>query len=88
MISEVKSKTIAFRVSPQDFDSLSRLATYLHPHLLAKEYTFAFSNIIIKMHNLTQTSAQDQGIAAKFRLATVIAAISNKDVRLWKYNFP
>jgi hypothetical protein len=75
-MSENKSKTIAFRVSPQDFDTLSRLATYLHaqgqapspnPHLLAKEYTFAFANIIMKMHNLTQTSEQDNAIFALAR---------------------
>ena len=55
----------------QDFDTLSRLAQYLHsqgqapspnPHLLSKEYTFAFANIIMKMHGLTQTSPQDDAI--------------------------
>ena len=72
-MSENKSKTIAFRVSSQDFDTLSRLAQYLHqqgqapspnPHLLAKEYTFAFANIIMKMNGLTQTSDQDNAIFA------------------------
>lgn len=75
-MSENKGKTIAFRVSAQDFDTLSRLATYLHgqgqapspnPHLLAKEYTFAFANIIMKMHNLTQTTQQDDAIFALAR---------------------
>lgn len=82
-MSEVKSKTIAFRVTVQDFDTLSRLATYLHsqgqapspnPHLLAKEYTFAFANIIMKMHNLTQTTDQDQAI---FSLARGMAETLN-----------
>lgn len=75
-MSESKSKTIAFRVTQQDYDTLSRLAQYLHsngqsaspnPHLLAKEYTFAFANIIMKMHNLTPTSDQDNAIFALAR---------------------
>jgi hypothetical protein len=67
------SKTIAFRVTQQDFDTLSRLAQYLHsnrqvqspnPHLLAKEYKFAFANIIMKMSGLTETTEQDNAILA------------------------
>ena len=67
----VKSKIIQFRVTEQDFATLSRLAEYLHsngqaqtanPHLLSKEYTFAFANIIMKMHGLTQASEQDNAI--------------------------
>lgn len=70
-MSAAKSKIIQFRVTEQDFATLSRLAEYLHsngqaqssnPHLLSKEYTFTFANIIMKMHNLTQTSDQDQVI--------------------------
>ena len=72
-MSAAKAKIIQFRVTEQDFATLSRLAEYLHsngqaqtnnPHMLAKEYTFAFANIIMKMHNLTQTSDQDQAIFA------------------------
>ena len=83
MSTENKGKTIAFRVSAQDFDTLSRLAQYLYqngqspsqnPHLLAKEYTFAFANIIMKMHNLTQTTAQDDAI---FSLARGMAETLN-----------
>ena len=74
--SDTKSKTIAFRVTQQDFETLSRLAKYLYqngqsqsqnPHLLSKEYTFAFANIIMKMHGLTQTSDQDNAIFALAR---------------------
>ena len=72
-MSEAKTKTIAFRVTQQDYETLSRLAQYLHqqgqvaspnPHLLSKEYTFAFANIIMKMNGLTQTSDQDNKIFA------------------------
>ncbi|MGB7665373.1 MAG: hypothetical protein WBL67_21760 [Nitrososphaeraceae archaeon] len=72
-MSEAKTKTIAFRVTQQDYETLSRLAQYLHqqgqvaspnPHLVSKEYTFAFANIIMKMNGLTQTSDQDNAIFA------------------------
>jgi hypothetical protein len=68
-----QGRTIAFRATDQDFDTLSRLAQYLHsngqaaspnPSILAKEYTFAFANIIMKLHGLTATSDQDNAIFA------------------------
>jgi len=82
-MSDAKTKTIGFRVSEQDYDTLCKLADYLHqkgdvqsnnPNLLAKEYTFAFANIVMKMHNLTQTSEQDNAI---FSLARGMADTLN-----------
>lgn len=58
-MSAAKAKIIQFRVTEQDFSTLSRLAEFLHqkgdtesanPHMLAKQYTFAFANIVLKMH--------------------------------------
>jgi hypothetical protein len=56
-MSDVKSKIIQFRVTAQDYDTLSRLAQYLHgqgqspshnPHLLAKEYTLSLVSVSIQ----------------------------------------
>lgn len=82
-MSQAKAKIIQFRVTEQDYATLCRLAEYLHsngqaqsanPHMLSKEYTFAFANIVMKMHGLTQTSDQDQAI---FSLAKGMADTLN-----------
>lgn len=66
-----KSKTIAFRVTEQDYNTLNELAKRLNqmgqtehqnPHLLAKEYAFAMANIVMKMHGWTQTTQQDDAV--------------------------
>jgi hypothetical protein len=58
----VKSKTNAFRVTETDFQTLSEFANRLrqmgqinhnNPHVLAKEYTFAFANIIRDYYSLS-----------------------------------
>jgi hypothetical protein len=70
-MSQIKTKVVAFRISEQDFNTLSELASRLYqmgqvksqnPNLLAKEYTFAFANIVMKMNGWTQTTEQDQTI--------------------------
>lgn len=72
-MSQVKSKTIAFRVTEQDYNILTEIASRLkqmgqlshtNPHLLSKEYTFAFANIVMKMNGWTQSSEQDQAVFA------------------------
>lgn len=74
-----KPKVIAFRVSSQDFDTLATIASRLkqmgelatdNPNILAKQYTFAFANIVMKMHGWTATSEQDNAI---FGLARAMA---------------
>ena len=74
-----KNKVIAFRVSEQDFNTLSEIASRLkqigevqsnNPNLLAKQYTFAFANIVMKMHGWTETNEQDQAV---FGLARAMA---------------
>jgi hypothetical protein len=63
-MSQVKTKVVGFRVSEQDFNTLSELASRLYqmsqvksqnPNLLAKEYTFAFANIVTKMQGWTES---------------------------------
>jgi hypothetical protein len=75
-MSQVKTKVVAFRVSEQDFNTLAELANRLfqmgqvksqNPNLLAKEYTFAFANIVMKMQGWTETTQQDQTIFALAR---------------------
>ena len=70
------TKTIAFRVSETDYRTLAELTNRLqqmgqlshnNPHLLAKEYTFAFANIIMKMNGWTEASDQDQAVFALAR---------------------
>lgn len=70
------TKTIAFRVSEQDYNTMAELASRLkqmgqlnhnNPNLLAKEYTFAFANIVMKMNNWTQATEQDQAVFALAR---------------------
>jgi hypothetical protein len=82
-MSDTKSKTIAFRVTQQDFTVLTEIATRLHkmgqanhsnPHLLAKEYAFAMANIVMKMNGWTQASEQDQAV---FALAKGMAETMN-----------
>ena len=69
-------KTIACRVTEQDFNTLNELANRLHqmqqtnhanPHLLAKEYCFPMANIVMKLHGWIQTSEQDQAVFALVR---------------------
>lgn len=83
MSNTTKSKTIAFRVTEQDFTTLAELAKRLqqmgqirhtNPHLLSKEYTFAFANIIMKMNGWTQATDQDQAV---FTLARGMAETLN-----------
>lgn len=85
MSASAKAKIIQFRVTEQDFSTLSRLAEFLHqkgdidstnPHMLAKQYTFAFANIVLKMHGLTDTSEQDNAI---FALAKGMASTLNPE---------
>ena len=82
-MSAAKAKIIQFRVTEQDYSTLSRLAEFLHqkgdiesanPHKLAKQYVFAFANIVLKMNGLTQTSDQDNAI---FSLAKGMAETLN-----------
>jgi hypothetical protein len=63
-MSQVKTKVVGFRVSEQDFNTLSELASRLYQmaqvksqnsNLLAKEYTFAFANIVMKMQGWTES---------------------------------
>lgn len=84
-MSQAKDKIIQFRVTSQDYETLCRLAEYLHqkgdiqsanPHILSKEYTFAFANIVMKMHGLTQTTDQDNAI---FALAKGMASTINPE---------
>ena len=74
-----KNKVIAFRVSDTDFDTLTVIASRLkqmgeiasdNPNILAKQYTFAFANIVMKMHGWTQTTDQDNAV---FGLARAMA---------------
>ena len=76
VMSSSKSKTIAFRVTEQDWTTLNDLAKRLksigqlnheNPHLLVKEYAFAMANIVLKMHGWTQTTEQDDAVFALAR---------------------
>ena len=70
------TKTIAFRVSEQDYNTMAELANRLkqmgqlghnNPNLLAKEYVFAFANIVMKMHGWSEATEQDQAVFALAR---------------------
>jgi hypothetical protein len=93
MSTNTKSKTIAFRVTEQDFNTLSELANRLHqkqqtnhanPHLLAKEYCFSIV-IVMKLNGFTQTTEQDNAI---FTLAKRMASTINPEGQQQGYYIP
>jgi hypothetical protein len=70
--------------SEQDFETLRELASRLYqmqqiksdnPHLLAKEYTFAFANIIMKKQGWTQTTFKP--LIVRFKLEGSLRNLSS-----------